>query len=245
MIQITDTHILDNNTISSSGYDTTASLNNIVRRIQKSEKETDLILLTGDLAHEPTKTAYQKLADSLRPLTMPLYYLPGNHDSPEMMEYIMSSNGFDSARALNIGNWLILLLNTKMGYEQAGQLGEAEYKFLRHHLAVHTAPHCLIALHHHPVAIGSLWMDAISLVDGERLFEVIEPFSQVKVIIWGHIHQEFEMRRGHLQLYGTPSTCLQFVPRSEVCVVDDKTPAYRKIALEDNGKVSSKVVYLQ
>ena len=59
IIQITDTHILDEGAPSFNDYDTSASLVNIIKEIKINESSTDLILLTGDLVHEPgCKTLY-------------------------------------------------------------------------------------------------------------------------------------------------------------------------------------------
>ena len=93
IIQITDTHILDDGAPSFNDYDTSASLMRVIHKILESESDADLILLTGDLVHEPTKTSYQKLADHLSILTTPILSLPGNHDAPELMRYVMGANG--------------------------------------------------------------------------------------------------------------------------------------------------------
>ena len=80
IIQITDTHILEDDAPSFYDFDTSASLNKVIECINQNEQDADLILLTGDLVHQPTETTYQKLADYLSALKTPLYCLPGNHD---------------------------------------------------------------------------------------------------------------------------------------------------------------------
>ena len=244
IVQITDTHIIDDGAPSFNNYDTSASLNNVIQEIKLKEADTDLILLTGDLVHEPTDTAYQKLADHLSVITTPLYCLPGNHDDPNKMGYVMGANGFDMSKLIRIGQWLIILLDTHLTGEHAGELKQDELLFLSKTLEANPDSYCLIALHHHPVSINSTWMDAMSLINPEDFFNVIDEHKQIKTVIWGHIHQEFFTERNDVSFYGTPSTCLQFTPESNTFQVDNKSPAYRIIILEKTGAVDTKIKYL-
>jgi len=244
IIQITDTHILDDGAPSFNDYDTSASLESVINKIIESESDADLILLTGDLVHEPTKTSYQKLADHLSVLTTPILSLPGNHDIPELMRYVMGANGHDTGNLIKFDDWTIILLDTCVRNEHSGELSTGELNFLRTTLETNFDSHFLIALHHPPVLINSSWMDAMSLVNATDLLKIVNDFQQVRGIVWGHIHQEFEHEIANVKLLGTPSTCLQFKPGSNEFSVDDKAPAYRKLTLKKNGSISSNVVYM-
>ena len=244
IVQITDTHILAEDATLFHEYDTSASLNNVIKQIKNVEQDTDLVLLTGDLVHEPTKASYQKLADSLSSLTAPLYCLPGNHDNPETMQYIMGTNGVDASKLVKLGNWLLILLNSHVTGEHSGLLSEDELSFLHNSLHKYSDLHCLIALHHQPVSINSSWMDSMNLRNANAFFKIIDQFKQVKAIIWGHIHQEFEAKRDNVMLFGTPSTCLQFQPGADTFKIDDKPPAYRNLMLVSDGTIKTRVVYL-
>jgi Icc protein len=246
LIQITDTHILDNDQkpMSFNDFDTSASLKKVLAKIRTDENNADCIILTGDLVHEPTKNAYQKVADHLSPLAIPIMSLPGNHDDPQMMQDIMGENGFDTGRLLNIRSWLVILLNSRLEDEHSGELTDAELAFLKTTLESNSDKHCLIALHHHPVTISSPWMDTMILNNANDFLSIIDDFNNVRGIIWGHIHQEFESKRNDVLLIGTPSTCKQFKPNAEAYSVDKKPPAYRKIELFDSGEIKTKVVYI-
>lgn len=244
IIQITDTHILDDGAPTFNDFDTSASLIRVIEKIKKTETDADLILLTGDLVHEPTRTAYQKLADHLSALTIPVLSLPGNHDAPELMRSVMSENGHDTGNVVKLNNWLIILLNSAVQGQHSGELSANELAFLRRSLGENPELDCLIALHHHPVAINSQWMDAMALKNAKELFNIIDDFGQVRGIIWGHIHQEFVTNRNQIKLYGTPSTCIQFEPGSDEFTVSNKTPAYRKLLLKADGALMTEVKYL-
>ena len=57
LIQITDTHILDDRDQEFYGFNTSKSLEAIIEKI--NQEETDLVLITGDLVQEPTEAAYK------------------------------------------------------------------------------------------------------------------------------------------------------------------------------------------
>jgi 3',5'-cyclic-AMP phosphodiesterase len=244
IIQITDTHIQDDGAPLFNDFDTSASLLQIIKSIKDNEADADLILLTGDLIHEATKSAYQKLVDHLLPLTAPVLCLPGNHDDVDMMNDIMASSGHDIGKVFKAGQWLIILLNTCVSGQHCGKLSSTELEFLQTTLESSSGTHCLIALHHHPVPINSLWMDAMALTNAKDFLNIIDDFDHVRAIIWGHIHQKFELIRNNVSLLASPSTCLQFKPKSDVFAIDEKLPAYRKLLLKSNGMLNTEVVYL-
>ena len=146
---------------------------------------------------------------------------------------------------MKIGNWLLILLNSRLENEHSGELSEAELDFLSATLESNSENHCLIALHHHPVSIESSWMDSMILKNGKEFLDIVDRFETVRGIIWGHIHQKFESERNGVILLGSPSTCKQFKPKAEAYTEDNKPPAYRKIELFDDGKIKTKVVYVK
>jgi Icc protein len=53
-------------------------------------------------------------------------------------------------------------------------------------------PETLIGLHHPPLLVNSDWLDSSTLQNSEELFETIARHPQVRLVVFGHIHQEFE-----------------------------------------------------
>ena len=43
----------------------------------------------------------------------------------------------------------------------------------------------LVSFHHHPVPIGSDWMDPIGLRNPQALFDLLAPYPQVRCLLWG------------------------------------------------------------
>ncbi|MFP9011281.1 phosphodiesterase, partial [Pseudomonas aeruginosa] len=83
------------------------------------------------------------------------------------------------------------------------------------------------------------WMDPICLRNPQALFDLLAPYPQVRCLLWGHIHQEFDRQRGPLRLLASPSTCVQFAPGSSDFTLDRLAPGYRWLRLHDDGRLET------
>jgi Icc protein len=101
--------------------------------------------------------------------------------------------------------------------------------------------HLLVCLHHHPVPMGSEWLDTQLVGSAERFFEVIDAHPRVRGILWGHVHQEYDDTRNGVRLLAVPSTCVQFKPGSADFAVDDTSPGYRWLDLHADGGIDTAV----
>jgi Icc protein len=104
--------------------------------------------------------------------------------------------------------------------------------------------HTLICLHHHPVSMGSRWLDQVGLENAAEFFEVIDRHRNVRAILWGHVHQSYDSLRKNVRLLATPSTCAQFLPRADEFAVDARPPAYRTLELHPDGSLLTEVVWV-
>ena len=93
------------------------------------------------------------------------YSIPGNHDDPKLMGEILTSGSFQLGGELRRGPWSMVLLSTFLAGEDAGGLGPARLQGLRQALAAHAGQHVLVAMHHHPLPMGSTWLDGVALRD--------------------------------------------------------------------------------
>ncbi len=70
-------------------------------------------------------------------------------------------------------------------------------------------------------------------------------YPQVKGLLWGHVHQsldkDYPTAFGQLQLMATPSTCIQFKPKSSYFALDAKQPGYRLLELKPDGSILTNV----
>ena len=243
LVQLTDTHLSANEDDSLAGVNTTETLCHVIAALQRNENP-DLVVITGDLAETPDQQTYKKLALLSQGIDAPVFCLAGNHDDPAMMQELLNTGNVSTANFLSVGRWSIVLLNSHEAGEHAGYLSAAELSALDTALQRSRDRYVLICLHHPPVNIQSLWMDSMGLKNNNAMFQIVDRYRNVKGIIWGHIHQEFSRRRNGALLLGSPSTCVQFLPRSERAAIDDKPPAYRTLTLTDDGIIQTHIHWL-
>jgi 3',5'-cyclic-AMP phosphodiesterase len=237
LLQMTDTHIFASENADYDGVDTRASLKAVINQITEKEKQSDLVLVTGDLVHDPVVDAYSKLLHLLEGLNVPTFCLPGNHDDPDLMHATLNHSNVHTSKIISTECWNIILLDSFLKDSHSGRLEKQELEFLNQSLQGMSEKHVLLAIHHPLVSIDSAWMDAMSLENPEDLFALLQKYANVRGVIWGHNHQEFRANRDGLTLYGSPSTCVQFKPNSEHYIKDPLSPAYSVLLLHKDGRI--------
>ena len=142
---------------------------------------------------------------------------------------------------VDLGHWRIILLDSSIPGAVPGYLADDQLQLLERALSEAPERHHLVCFHHHPVSIGCRWMEPIGLRNPDALFAVLERHPQVRAVLWGHIHQEFDQQRGGIRLLASPSTCVQFAPGSEEFQVDTTAPGYRWLRLHADGRLETGV----
>lgn len=241
IVQITDTHLFADGDGRLLGLDTTRSLADVVQLVLRRGRP-DLVIASGDLAHDGSADAYRKLREQLAPLGTPVYCLPGNHDEGASLREHLNNDGFLCPPEVRTWNgWQLVLLDSTVHGSEGGQLASSELTRLNECLEAHPDAPTLVWLHHQPVPIGSDWLDTMAVANGGDLFAALAGRTQVRAVIWGHVHQEFDRTRDHLRLLASPSTCVQFRPGSTTFAVDFIPPGYRWLRLHDDGSLETGV----
>ncbi|MGA9853488.1 MAG: 3',5'-cyclic-AMP phosphodiesterase [Gammaproteobacteria bacterium] len=239
LLQITDTHLFAELGKSLYGVNTRESLRRVLKTASRHPKP-DLVLATGDLVHDESPEGYRALAGMLEILKTPVAAIAGNHDALGPLRSITNPN-IHVGGVHALGAWRIVLLNTLVPGEVGGHLDKTELKFLETSLIQAAEFPVLVALHHHPVSIGSAWLDRIALDNANELFDVTDRYENVRGMLWGHIHQEFESERHGMRLIATPSTCVQFLPGSNEFALDTRPPGMRRLYLYPDGRIETEV----
>ncbi|MEZ5568353.1 MAG: 3',5'-cyclic-AMP phosphodiesterase [Halioglobus sp.] len=242
LVQLTDTHLCRERGGRLLGMDTDHSLQCVIQQLLQERPVTHLVLGTGDLADNGAEAAYARLGDYFAQIPAPSFWLPGNHDARAVMASSEAGAG-RLCHEVRAGHWQILLLDSQIPGEVGGRLGASELQRLEQALAsaAREGLHTLVCLHHHPVRIGCAWLDEQMVADAEAFFGVLDRFSGVRGVLWGHIHQEVDTYRKQVRLLGSPSTCVQFAPGSEAFKADDKPPGYRWLELRSDGGLETGV----
>lgn len=241
LLQLSDTHIFASCEEVREGVNT---YDCFVRTLNHAlaNSDPDVILLTGDLAEDYSKEAYEKIRRLLEDAGRPVYCLPGNHDHLGRMVEVLSEPPFHFMETLELGPWTVPLLSTWDGDRGGGRLGEEELSRLSAELRSTNADHALVCLHHCPIEVGSAWLDAVGLDDGDELLALVNEFPRVRAVLCGHIHQELDVISRGVRLMGTPSTCYQFKPGSERFTLDEKPSGYRILKLFPDGHIETRVL---
>ncbi len=243
LLQFTDLHLRDGPRQRVRGVATHETFRRCLAHAAGKVQAADALLLTGDLVQDEAG-GYRQLAALLAPSGIPVLCLPGNHDLPRDLAALLPAPPFDLAPVTRLGGWAILLLDTSVPGAAHGRLGPAALGALDTLLSAHAGAHVLLCLHHQPVPIGSLWLDAIGLRDGDALLELARRHGNVRGLLWGHVHQDFDEYRDGMRLMGTPSTCFQFSPGLAGFAIDRRPPGYRWLTLHPDGRIESQVVWL-
>lgn len=239
VVQITDCHLGQYTGEQLLGLDTDESMQDVVDLVKQEQSRVDYIMATGDIASGGQSGAYQRFLKTYMPqLPHPMAWLPGNHDLPSEMA---KAEGRPLDKVIELGNWLLVLLDSRVDGCEYGDLSEAELDFLQQTLEQHPDRHIAVFLHHQPVKVGSAWIDQYQVRSADKFFDIIDQHPQVKTIVWGHVHQDFSQDRNGVQLLASPSTCVQFKPRIDEFTVDTVMPGYRWFDLHADGRVETGV----
>lgn len=222
------------------GVNTSDSLDAVITQVLRDHGQPDIILATGDIAQDASERAYRLFGEKLQAFDCAAAWVAGNHDDASLLTRIATELNANS-RHVVMGGWQFVLLDSSVPGKVYGELPKSELDFLEKALTENPGLPALVALHHHPVDIDTQWMSAIGLRNNDDFWRIVNRFPQVKTVLWGHIHQEYDEYREGVRLLATPSTCIQFTAGSVKFSVEEKSPGYRWFEMMPNGDFSTEV----
>ncbi len=243
VLHFTDPHLYGRESETLRGVATWPALRGAVEHAREHHWNAQALLVTGDLVQDDAG-GYRHFRQLFGALGKPVLCLPGNHDLLAEMRRELAAAPFHYGGWYDLGAWRIVLLDSVVPGIAAGRLAPGELALLERALSTAAGRHVLVCLHHHPVSMGSRWLDQVGLENPEEFFAVIDRHRHVRAVLWGHVHQAFDGLRKGVRLLATPSTCTQFQPRADAFAVDDAPPAYRLLELRENGTLATDIVWL-
>jgi 3',5'-cyclic-AMP phosphodiesterase len=241
LLLISDCHLGKNPTENLGGVITAESLAHVLQEAISQETNFDLVLCSGDISNDGTQESYDRFVQLVQkhiPST-PIAWLPGNHDDPAGMFNHLTAPPISDF--VQLGNWRLILLNSRVPFEERGELSQNELNRLERILQEDPHAPTLIFLHHQLVPVGSIWVDQYVVSNADKFFDIVDQYSNVRAVSWGHVHQEFLERRRGVDLIATPSTCVQFLPNSPDFAIDTLKPGYRTYKLHSSGHYATNV----
>ena len=244
LVQFTDPHLFGTPSGELRGVNTYQSLLATLDHARRSHWPVDAVLVTGDLVQDDA-SGYPVFHQIFSSLQRPVYCIPGNHDDGAAMAQALADPPFQIGGHADLGAWRIVLLDSCIPGSARGRLNEQSLDSLASALASAAGAHVLVCLHHHPVAMNSRWLDTVGLENARDFWRIIDGCDAVRAVLWGHVHQSFEGKRGKVRLLATPSTCSQFVPHAADFEIDALPPAYRTLTLSEDGSLATEVVWVR
>lgn len=239
LIQITDTHLNAPQDGHLLGMQTLHSLRCVLDIVRAEQGTPDAFLVTGDLSQDGSPESYSHLKNELSAFQRPAFWLEGNHDEPTHFEAAAGDQHLH--RVIRTQHWQIIMLNSQVVGSVFGHLADDQLELLEQALKDAGELHTMVCFHHHPVEMDSRWIDNIGIKNADALFEILDRYQNVRAVLWGHVHQESDQMRGDVRLISTPSTCVQFKPKTEDFSVDSRAPGYRWLTLNPDGSIDTGV----
>lgn len=240
LLQITDCHLGIEAGDKLLGLDADQSLAYVLADLFAQFPTPDLLVCSGDLSNDGDQLApYQRLSNVL-PAEIDQIWLPGNHDENALIaDVVRGCQQFLGTYSL--GNWQITALDSSIPHAVPGFIAESELQRAVDVLEANPTKHHLIFMHHHLKPVGCKWLDTQVIGNAEQVLAKFAQYPQLKMITCGHVHQETAQQAGHLHLYSTPSTCIQFKPNSDQFAVGNEMPGFRWFTLFDDGRYETGV----
>jgi Icc protein len=246
LLHLTDPHLYADETRELYEVNTADSLRAVLAdALGPGRQRPDAILVTGDIAEDESRDAYLNFRRALSAFDGPVLCAPGNHDAPATMAATLDGDGFRYCGAMLLGGWQIIVLASHVSRSPAGRIAPAELERLEASLESQRGMPTLVAVHHPPVRVQSRWLDGVGLQNAAELLEVLDRHPQARCVLSGHVHQEVDVLHRRVRVLTTPSTCAQFLPRTDNCVMDQRPPAYRRLGLQADGRVDTSVTWLE
>lgn len=244
LVQLSDSHLFASPDGSLLGMKTRESLDKVVELVLAEQAGIDYVIASGDISQDGSVESYETFRQMSGRIGAPVRWFPGNHDELPQMEQVACQGELMNS-IIDVGQWRVTLLDSAVPGSVPGFLEPSQLELLETSLSEAPDRHHLVSLHHHPVDIGCEWMKPIGLRNADALFAVLDRYPQVRAVLWGHVHQEFDQVREGVRLLSSPSTCIQFAPGSVDFKVDTTAPGYRWLRLYDDGQLETGVSRVQ
>ena len=250
IVQLTDCHLFADPSRSLRDIVTWPRLVAVLENLRRQVFDVDLLVLTGDTAHDEERATYGSVRNELADWAGRVRIIPGNHDHRATLRDAFPE-AFPEATDGPVGrvtfqeqwdDWQVIGLDSQQPGELAGSLGEAQLAWLRARLETTSPLFTLLFLHHPPIAVQSAWLDQIGLQDAPELERLLLDHPQVRLIGCGHVHQEVVGSLSVATVFTTPAVGPAFRPRTEQLEIDSAPPGYRVWELFPDGRWSTQVL---
>jgi 3',5'-cyclic-AMP phosphodiesterase len=213
IVQISDTHIVEEDRLVYRSVDANQGLRKAVAKINAMSPQPDYVVCTGDLTNRGRTSQYEVFGEIVSKLRAPFFVIPGNHDDTACLHRTLPhlwrcEDGGAQGFVHDHGNTRLIFLNSTIDKEHHGDFDTERCEWLRAHL-VDGPDNVLVFLHHPPFETGIWWMDAIGSSRSSDLEELLSEFDKVRGVFAGHIHRPISRSFANTICWVAPSTSHQ------------------------------------
>ncbi|MFN5745541.1 MAG: metallophosphoesterase [Methylococcaceae bacterium] len=240
-MQLTDLHLFAEPHRLFNKTNTRDSFLAVLKHVKKHYINPDLIVLTGDLAHDGKPETYQFIADALKVFSAPAYCVLGNHDNRESAYSIYPCDPITMDLHCVLKHWQIIMVDSNYqlnpdSYE--GEISEFDLQRIAEWATRYPDKSTLIAVHHNLPEHEDRGV-AVEVRNHQRVMQHFEQLPNIKAVISGHVHQEFLIVQNGVCYLSTPSTGYQSTSKSGR--VTGEAPGYRWLKLYADGRFETDV----
>jgi len=177
----------------------------LVEELNTLETPVDFVLHTGDVTNHGTPDEYCEVARIFADLTLPIYYLNGNHDQVEYLyaglvdkecvERVAYDYTFD-----HNGVQFVCVDSATHSESINGRLTAQQLAWLENQVATNDPRPLIVGIHHPPFKTNIDWLDFFIIANWQEIQAVLEKATpRLRGVFSGHIYLPIDYyRRGVL-----------------------------------------------
>lgn len=247
-LHISDTHISADphyhlNEMHESAHHPNRGIESLLHSLRQLPFDIDFILHSGDVCADPQAADYHLARKLLLQFDHPVYLLPGNHDSADLMNSILQDGQRlhilrDDCAAVK-GHVLLTLDSNQSGDAHAPLLQEKQIEWFGDALNQTRDQSVIVAVHHPLLPTGVDWIDhKMRVQNGDRIQAILtEHRDHIAGVFHGHIHQPVDSYCGGVLYAGAASVWynLQAYPGLEEAKADSIMPGgFNLVMIREN-----------
>ena len=199
LAHVTDTHIRERGRLTYRRVDSARALAACVEHLVALRHPPDAVVVSGDLVDFGLPAEYELFRELVRPLTVPLYVVPGNHDERAALRQAFPDHSYlrQDERFLHFAIEAhpvrLVGLDTTTPGAPGGMMCPDRLRWLDSCLASEPGRPTLLFMHHPPFPTGIGHMDVQNCGNAEGLAEVVSRHPQVRRVLCGHVHRSVQV----------------------------------------------------
>ncbi|SEL85871.1 Calcineurin-like phosphoesterase [Roseateles sp. YR242] len=221
--QLSDPHVRAHGVLYQGVVDSNQALIEAIDHLLRIDKRPDLVLVTGDLVDEGRPEEYAVARALLARLPMPYLVIPGNHDHRENFRAAFQDHGYLPAEGplhYCVDDYAVRFigLDSCVPTLHHGHIDADGLAWLDGVLESNPVKPTVVMLHHPPFVCGIPYMDEYRYIDPAPLAAVLQRYSNIELVLCGHVHRSMLRRWAGTVVCACPSTVteidLQLLPNA-------------------------------